>query len=140
MSAFADDAVAEVRARADIVEIIGEAVVLKRSGRNFTGLCPFHQERSPSFNVNPERQIFRCFGCGEGGDIFSFMMKAHHQTFPEALKSLADRYGIQLPDRRPLDVHDRVGDRAHAVVAERRAHAGIDFEAGLRSRDVDGEQ
>ena len=65
MSQFAEDPVAEVRARADIVEIIGESVVLKRSGRNFTGLCPFHQERTPSFNVNPERQIFRCFGCGE---------------------------------------------------------------------------
>lgn len=100
MSLTPEDAVAEVRSRADIVEVVGDVVVLKRSGRNFTGLCPFHQERSPSFNVNPERQIFRCFGCGEGGDVFSFVMKAQHQTFPEALKTLADRYGVTLPERR----------------------------------------
>ena len=87
-----DEAVAEVRSRADIVEVVGEVVVLKRSGRNYVGLCPFHQERSPSFNVNPERQIFRCFGCGEGGDVFSFVMKAQHQTFPEALKTLAPTF------------------------------------------------
>jgi DNA primase len=135
-----EDPVAEVRARADIVEIIGESVVLKRSGRNYLGRCPFHQERTPSFNVNPERQIFRCFGCGEGGDVFSFMMKSQHLTFPEALKSLADRYGIQLPDRRPDDdersllreanekaaafyrkmlEHEEVGAKARQYLAER---------------------
>lgn len=118
MSLTPEDAVAEVRSRADIVEIVADVVVLKRSGRNFTGLCPFHQERSPSFNVNPERQIFRCFGCGEGGDVFSFVMKAQHQTFPEALKTLADRYGIQLPDRRP-DSDERVRIReANEIAAE----------------------
>ena len=98
-----DDPVAEVRQRADIVEVISESVVLKRSGRNYLGLCPFHGERTPSFNVNPERQIFRCFGCGEGGDVFTFVMKSGHLTFPEALKQLADRYGVALPDRRPDD-------------------------------------
>ena len=101
VSLIPEDPIAEVRSRADIVEVVADVVVLKRSGRNFTGLCPFHNERSPSFNVNPERQIYRCFGCGEGGDVFSFVMKAQHQTFPEALKTLADRYGVQLPDRRP---------------------------------------
>ncbi|MEB3330614.1 MAG: DNA primase [Candidatus Sericytochromatia bacterium] len=101
MSLIPDDPIAEVRARADIVEVVSDTVVLKRSGRNYTGLCPFHNERSPSFNVNPERQIFRCFGCGEGGDVFTFVMKAQHQTFPEALRTLADRYGVPLPERQP---------------------------------------
>lgn len=152
MSTFAEDAVGEVRARADIVEIIGETVVLKRSGRNFTGLCPFHQERTPSFNVNPERQIFRCFGCGEGGDVFSFLMKAHNQTFPEALKSLADRYGIQLPDRRPDDddrslmkdaneqatgffqrmlAHPEIGLKARTYLADRGVDEAMQRQFGL---------
>lgn len=118
MSLIPEDPIAEIRARADIVEIVADVVVLKRSGRNFTGLCPFHQERSPSFNVNPERQIFRCFGCGEGGDVFTFVMKTQHQTFPEALKTLADRYGIQLPDRRP-DTDERARIReANELAAE----------------------
>ncbi len=118
VSLIPEDPIAEVRSRADIVEIVGDVVVLKRSGRNLTGLCPFHQERTPSFNVNPERQIYRCFGCGEGGDVFSFVMKTQHQTFPEALKTLADRYGIQLPDRRP-DSDERVRIReANELAAE----------------------
>lgn len=113
-----EDPIAEIRARADIVEVVADVVVLKRSGRNFTGLCPFHNEKSPSFNVNPERQIYRCFGCGEGGDVFSFVMKAQHQTFPEALKTLADRYGITLPDRRP-DSDERARIReANELAAE----------------------
>lgn len=118
MSLIPEDPIAEIRSRADIVEVVADVVVLKRSGRNYTGLCPFHQERSPSFNVNPERQIYRCFGCGEGGDVFSFVMKTQHQTFPEALKTLADRYGVQLPDRRP-DSDERVRIReANELAAE----------------------
>ncbi|MEB3283737.1 MAG: DNA primase [Candidatus Sericytochromatia bacterium] len=101
MSLIPDDPIAEIRSRADIVEVISSYVVLKRSGRNFTGLCPFHQERTPSFNVNPQRQIFRCFGCGEGGDVFTFVMKAERQTFAEALKTLADKTGVVLPEKRP---------------------------------------
>ena len=133
MSSPAFDPVPEVRSRADIVEIIGETVVLKRSGRNYTGLCPFHQERSPSFNVNPERQIFRCFGCGEGGDVFSFVMKAQHLTFPEALRSLADRYGIQLPDRRPDD-DDRTQIRHANEIATSFFQQQLLGEAGSEAR------
>ena len=118
MSLIPEDPVAEVRARADIVEVVSDTVVLKRSGRNYLGLCPFHQERSPSFNVNPERQIFRCFGCGEGGDVFSFVMKAQNQTFPEALKILAERYGVPLPERR-VDTDERTRIRqANEVAAD----------------------
>ncbi|MNS12187.1 DNA primase [compost metagenome] len=140
MSTWVDDPVAEVRRRADIVEVISGSVVLKRSGRNYLGLCPFHGERTPSFNVNPERQIFRCFGCGEGGDVFSFIMKSSHLTFPEALQQLAERYGVPLPDRRPEDddkapmkeandlamgfyrrmlEHEEIGAKARAYLAER---------------------
>ena len=87
----------EVRQAADIVEIVSEAVVLKQSGKNMVGLCPFHSEKTPSFNVNPGRQIFHCFGCGEGGDVFAFVMRHQGLNFPEAVKALAARYGIRLP-------------------------------------------
>ncbi|HEY9722171.1 MAG TPA: DNA primase [Oscillatoriaceae cyanobacterium] len=117
MSSLLDDPVAEVRRRADIVEVVSESVVLKRSGRNYLGLCPFHGERTPSFNVNPERQIFRCFGCGEGGDVFSFVMKAQNLPFPEALKQLADRYGVPLPERRGDDDERRALREANEAAA-----------------------
>lgn len=117
MSSLLDDPVAEVRRRADIVEVVSESVVLKRSGRNYLGLCPFHGERTPSFNVNPERQIFRCFGCGEGGDVFSFVMKSQNLAFPEALKQLADRYGVPLPERRGDDDERRALREANETAA-----------------------
>ena len=90
------DPVELIRERADLVEVIGETVVLRRTGRNYLGLCPFHGEKSPSFNVNPEKRIFRCFGCGEGGDVFSFLMKHRGIGFREALVSLGERYGIPV--------------------------------------------
>ena len=87
----------EVQGRSDIVEIISERLPLKPAGKNFKALCPFHQERTPSFMVSPERQIFNCFGCGVGGNVFSFLMKYEHLTFWETLKLLAGRSGIELP-------------------------------------------
>jgi DNA primase len=92
------DAVQRVKEAAQIVDIIGECLSLKRAGANMKGLCPFHAEKTPSFMVNPVRQSFHCFGCGEGGDVFSFMMKYYNLTFPEALKQLAQRYHITLPE------------------------------------------
>lgn len=92
-----DEFVSQVRAAVDIVEVVGEYVQLKKSGRAFLGLCPFHSEKSPSFNVNAERQFYHCFGCGAGGDVFSFLMNMEQLTFPEALHKLADRAGIELP-------------------------------------------
>ncbi len=88
-----------VRESADIVEVINEYVSLKKAGTRFVGLCPFHSEKTPSFSVNPHRQFFHCFGCGESGDVFSFIMKYHHLEFPEALKTLADKYQIALPEK-----------------------------------------
>ncbi|MBI3540587.1 MAG: hypothetical protein HY073_00310 [Deltaproteobacteria bacterium] len=86
----------QLRSRVDIVQVIGERIPLKKSGANFKGLCPFHAEKSPSFMVHPEKQIFRCFGCGAGGDVFSFLMKYEGVEFIEAVEQLAERFGIVL--------------------------------------------
>ncbi|MBX7149487.1 DNA primase [bacterium] len=86
----------DIATRLDIVSVVGEHVVLKKSGINYKGLCPFHQEKSPSFMVNPEKNIFHCFGCGVGGNVFSFLMKKEGKTFPEAVRDLAARAGVDL--------------------------------------------
>jgi DNA primase len=99
MARFSDDKLEEVRTRADIVDVIGAHVRLKRAGRNFVGLCPFHNEKTPSFSVNPERGFFHCFGCGAGGTVFNFIMRTEGLNFPEAIESLARRYGVTLPER-----------------------------------------
>ncbi|HUU41069.1 MAG TPA: DNA primase [Desulfatiglandales bacterium] len=90
------DSKEEVRKAADIVEVIGQYVQLKRRGQNYTGLCPFHSERSPSFTVNQNKQIYHCFGCGRGGDVFAFWMEYHNVDFPQSLEGLAERYNITL--------------------------------------------
>ncbi len=95
-----EDVVAQLKEQADIVQIIGENVELRRSGSRYVGLCPFHGEKTPSFSVNGNDQFFHCFGCGESGDIFSYVMKYHSMTFPEALKMLAGKYGIVLPEKK----------------------------------------
>ncbi|MEI7751434.1 MAG: DNA primase [Candidatus Omnitrophota bacterium] len=96
---FEDHIVEQVSGANDIVEIISQYVPLKRAGRHLKACCPFHQEKSPSFMVQPEKQMFHCFGCGAGGDVFSFLMRHENMTFPEALKSLAERAHITLPER-----------------------------------------
>lgn len=89
----------EVKEAADIAEVIGEYVQLKKAGRNYIGLCPFHSERDPSFTVSPARQMFHCFGCKKGGDIFAFWMEYHQTTFSEALRDLAERYNVTIPEK-----------------------------------------
>ncbi|SJZ55380.1 DNA primase [Trichlorobacter thiogenes] len=103
-----NDTVREVAERLSIAEVIGEYVSLKRSGSNFLGLCPFHGEKTPSFNVNPAREIFHCFGCGAGGDIFSFVMKIEGISFPEALRKLAARAGVAIEDRPLTDAEKQL--------------------------------
>lgn len=93
------DEVAQIREKIDIVSFISEFIPLKKAGRNFKANCPFHTEKSPSFMVNPERQIWHCFGCQKGGDIYSFLMEYERLEFPEALRMLAKRTGIVLPER-----------------------------------------
>lgn len=88
----------EVRAAADIVEVVGDYVKLKRSGSGFTGLCPYHNEKTPSFNVTPRLGIYKCFGCGESGDVFKFIMDQDGIGFTEAVRQLADRYGVFIPE------------------------------------------
>lgn len=95
-----DDLVEEIRSRNDIVDIVSSRIKLQKKGSSYFGLCPFHNEKSPSFSVSPNKQMFYCFGCGEGGNVFSFLMKYDNLTFSEALKELADRAGIELPDVR----------------------------------------
>ena len=89
-----------VKERADIVEIVREHVDLKRSGFRYLGSCPFHQEKTPSFTVHPDQQFYHCFGCKASGDVLSFMMEYHHMDFPTALKTLAQRYQVELPEKR----------------------------------------
>lgn len=94
---FDNSKIEEIKNRVDIVEFVSEYLTLKKAGRNFTGLCPFHQEKTPSFTVNREKQIFYCFGCGEGGNVITFLMKIADKTFPEAIKDLAAKTGVVLP-------------------------------------------
>lgn len=97
MIRYSDELIEEVRQSNDIVDIISQYVHLTRKGRNYFGLCPFHNEKSPSFSVSPDRQIFHCFGCGVGGNVYTFLMKIEGITFKEALEQLAERANIQLP-------------------------------------------
>lgn len=89
----------EIAAKCDIVSLVSEYVPLKRTGANYTGLCPFHNEKTPSFTVSPSKQIFYCFGCGEGGNVFKFMMKIENLTFQEAAAKLAEKCGVHLPEK-----------------------------------------
>ena len=97
MVRYSDELIDEIRSRNDIVDIISQYVVLKRSGRNFFGLCPFHKEKSPSFSVSPDKQIFHCFGCGVGGNVFHFLSKIENLSFKETIEMLAEKSGIELP-------------------------------------------
>src|SRR5688572_33340812 len=97
MAGFIDSATLEqIRAASDVVDVIGGYLPLKRAGANFVTLCPFHKEKSPSFNVNPHRQIFHCFGCHKGGDVFTFVKEYESIDFVESVKRLADRAKIPL--------------------------------------------
>jgi DNA primase len=95
---YPEELIEEVRQRNDIVEVIGSYVKLNKRGSDYKGLCPFHNEKTPSFNVNQRLQIFKCFGCGKAGNVVTFLMEYESMTFPEALKSLAERGGVKLPE------------------------------------------
>jgi len=93
-----EETIRRVKNSANIVDVVGDDVVLKRSGRNYLGLCPFHVEKTPSFTVSPDKQIFYCFGCQTGGNVFSYVMQSEGVSFPEAVRAVAGRYGIEVPD------------------------------------------
>jgi DNA primase len=115
MSTIPDDKIQEVRERTSILEIVGDYVSLRKSGANYQGLCPFHGEKTPSFNVNPAREIFHCFGCGTGGNVFSFIMKIEGLSFPEAVKFLAKRVGVTIEERQPTPQEKRRQDEREAL-------------------------
>jgi len=104
---FPDAFVEEVRRTADIARYISEHVQLKKMGASYKGLCPFHQEKTPSFNVNPDRGAFHCFGCGVGGDVFKFAMLHEKVSFPESIELVARRFGIPVPENRYEQGPDR---------------------------------
>ncbi len=101
-----DDLIEEIRSRNDIVDVISSYIKLQKKGGSYFGLCPFHNEKSPSFSVSPHKQMFYCFGCGEGGNVFSFLMKYDSMTFTDAVRQLAERAGVGLPD-----IEENPGDR-----------------------------
>ena len=94
---YSEDIIEQVRSENNIVDVIGDYVKLQKKGSSYFGLCPFHNEKSPSFSVSPHKQMYYCFGCGEGGNVISFLMKYENYTFVEALEVLANRAGIELP-------------------------------------------
>lgn len=112
---FSDEFVDEVRSRNDIVEVVSQYVQLKKKGSSYFGLCPFHNEKSPSFSVSGSKQMFYCFGCGEGGNVFSFMMKYENMSFTEAVTVLAERAGMEVPDVRMRPEEKRKADRRNSV-------------------------
>ncbi len=103
MAFYSDSVLDEVRVAVNIVSLVSEYVALKKRGRNYVARCPFHMEKTPSFNVNEEKQIFMCFGCGLGGDVFKFIMHIEHLAFPEAVRFIAERRGIKLPENASPD-------------------------------------
>ncbi len=117
----------KVKQQADIVRIVGDYVRLRKSGQNFVGLCPFHSEKTPSFAVHPTKQIFHCFGCGVGGDVFKFVMDIEKLTFPEAMKLVADKAGVHLPERRPRTPEEAKETRVRSRLVEVHEHAARFF-------------
>lgn len=126
-------AIEEIKARLDLVELVGEYVPLRKAGRNYKALCPFHQERTPSFIVFPDSQHFHCFGCGASGDIFGFVMRMENRTFPEALQLLAQRAGVLL---RPPTPQEEEEDRERRRLQELNLAAAHFFHRELRLGDA----
>jgi DNA primase len=116
-----------VKQQADIVRVIGEYVRLRKTGQNFTGLCPFHQEKTPSFAVHPVRQIYHCFGCGAGGDVFKFVMELEKSTFPEAVRTVAEKCGIAIPKPRERSPEERSENQQRAALIEMHRDAAAFF-------------
>lgn len=151
MGRIAEEKIQQIRDRVDIVEVVSRYLPLKRSGANHQGLCPFHGEKTPSFNVNSPRQIFHCFGCGVGGNVFGFLMRIEGLSFPEAVRKLGEQVGIEIEEeqltpaeearRRELERLQRINEVAaefyHQVLLE--APEGAPARSYLKRRGYDGE-
>jgi len=127
-----EDRIEEIRNRINIVDLVSEYVTLKKAGRNYIGSCPFHKEKTPSFTVNAEKQIYHCFGCGEGGNAFSFLMKIGNMTFPEAVRHLAGKLGITLPSREFTPEEKNRQDQRETLLRVNHLAAGY-YARSLRS-------
>ena len=121
----------KVKQQADIVRLVGDYVRLKKSGQNFVGLCPFHSEKTPSFAVHPVKQIYHCFGCGAGGDVFKFVMEMEKVSFPEALKLVADKVGVKLPERAPRTPEEATATRLRSGLVALHEQAARFFQEQL---------
>ncbi|MFQ6672743.1 MAG: DNA primase, partial [Candidatus Tectimicrobiota bacterium] len=126
----------EIRDRTDLVGLIGEHVPLKKSGRNYKGLCPFHTEKTPSFNVSPDRNIFRCFGCGAAGNVFTFLMRIEGMSFLEAVRHLAQRAGVEVPA--PSAEEATEGRRRERLLKVARRAADLYHRQLLEAPEADG--
>lgn len=138
---YPDEVVEDVRSRTDIVDLVSSYVNLKKQGSNYIGLCPFHNEKTPSFSVSPSKQMYYCFGCGVGGSVFTFLMEYDNLTFPEAIKTLADRSGVNLPEagdteeekrqanvkNRLLDIHNEAGIYYYSMLMSPQGKQGYDY-------------
>ncbi len=136
MGTIPDHTLEQVAAANDIVEVIGAYFPLKRAGSTWKALCPFHQEKSPSFTVNPQRQIFKCFGCGEGGGVFKFVGLYEHISFPEAVKKLAARAGIPIVEERGSNSEDDRQHEARHTLLKLHAEAAAWFHENLMKREL----
>ena len=116
MPYFSDDIIEEVRSRNDIVDVIGQYVHLTKKGSTYFGLCPFHNEKTGSFSVSPNKQMYYCFGCGAGGNVFTFMMQYENFTFGEAMEALADRAGVALPKQEYSAAQKREADKKQRLL------------------------
>ena len=126
---FAD----KVKQQADIVRVVGEYVRLKKSGQNFTGLCPFHSEKTPSFAVHPVKQIYHCFGCGVGGDVFKFVMEMEKCGFPEAIRLVAEKCGIAVPPPRERSPEERRENQQRTALVKMHSEAAAFFARQLET-------
>ena len=122
-----------VKQQADIVRVIGEYVRLKKAGKDFSGLCPFHQEKTPSFSVSPTKQMYYCFGCHEGGDVFKFVMALERCEFPEAVRTVAEKCGIPIPRPRDRSPEERRENHQRAAIVEIHREAAAFFARQLQS-------
>ena len=133
---YSQSVIDDVRDRADIVQVLSEYITLRPAGQNFKALCPFHKEKTPSFMVNPSRQMFRCFGCGEGGNVFTFLMKIDGLTFGEAVRTLARRYGVELRTEDGEEI-DR-GARLRQRLLDLNRRVGAHFQRNLVDDEIGG--
>ncbi len=113
---YSDDVIEEVRSRNDVVDLIGSYIKLTKKGSSYFGLCPFHNEKSPSFSVSRDKQMYYCFGCGAGGNVLTFVMEYENYTFVEAMKYLAERAGIKLAETEVTEEQKRIQNKRQRLL------------------------